>query len=713
MPPKARTFATLSTIVLLLLGSIDVASQSQEKTFCVLHDFGDPKIKDGVWPDWPGTLTMTDDGSVWTAVNRGGAFTLGAVIKIAPDATYTKVADFDAFSGAHPQGGLVNGNNGYLFGTTSEGGRWGFGTIFRISVQGGRLEVIYDFRNGRSTGIQPKGKCTTPQNCEYSPEQRANMSAANPVSSPVVVGENLYGVTPYSNHQQYGTLYTIPLNTAPRANSFTGTTPEKGDEGFKVRCIFQPSLAKDPEMKQFRCNTNGTNARLLIAGAHGELYGTTYTTETGQNGTIFRAAAAGGLLNTLHEFSSPEGSRPVALIQASDYNLYGTTANGGRQNTGVLFKLNTTTHEYKVITDFPKPSNNEYLPGSSPVAGVVEGEDGNLYGALQYGGLHGGGMLFRVAREDDKGDYDFRVLRDFEGSSSGVNPISVAALGKGVIYGTTFKGGAFGGGTLYRYQIDRVAVGGGTIIPTPNPIEIRKWAMATQERAFFDSAKEKDRDEGIAVRLKCDNDPHFVQFIHREVIQLGTTSIPPGNESHPNGKLLSTINKQPLGFKTSCDKCSYAVTSDLNDIHWAPDALDAPGILNGLFHAGSPYFEGGHSAELDCDALTLFDRPEIRPEVAAIFFFAPNVVQRAVVRDYAICGGQVVRQITWIADQTLDQAKKPHWQYQATVSTISNNKIPDYFLCLLKNDGYPLPAGQSIGAGIDCAHLPAATATKP
>lgn len=712
MPPKTRAYAVLSITVLLLLGSIEVASQSQEKTFCVLHHFGDPKIKDGVWPDWPGTLTMADDGSVWTAVNRGGALTLGAVIKIAPDGTYTKVADFDALTGTHPQGGLVNGNNGYLFGTTSEGGRWGFGTIFRISVQGGALEVIYDFRNGRTTLVQPKGECTTPNNCKYSPDQRANMSAANPVSAPVVVGQTLYGVTPYSNHEQTGTLYSIPRDIAPRPASFTATTPEKADEAFKVRCIFKPSLAKDPEMKQFRCNTNGTNSRLLIAGEHGELYGTTYTTDTAQNGTIFRAAAAGGPLNTLHEFSLPEGSGPVALMQASDYNLYGTTANGGRQNAGVVFKLNTTTHEYKVITDFPKPSNSHYVSGSSPVAGVVEGEDGNLYGALQYGGVHGNGLLFRVAKKDDNGDYDFRVLRDFD-SSSGVNPVSVAAISKGVVYGTTFKGGAFGGGTLYRYQINRVAVGGGTIIPTYNPIEVRKWAMATQERALFDSAKEKDTDDGIAVTLKCDNDPHFVQFIHREVIQLNKISIPPGDESHPNGTLLSTMNNKPLSFKTSCDKCSYAVTSDLNDIHWAPDALDAPGALNGLLHTGSPYFEGGHSAELDCDALTLFDRPEIRPEIAVAFFFAPNVVARTVVRDYAICGGQVVRQVNWISDQTLDQAKKPHWEYQATASKISNNKIPDYFLCLLKKDGYPLPAGQSISAGVDCDHLPAATRAQP
>lgn len=79
-------------------------------------------------------------------------------------------------------------------------------------------------------------------------------------------------------------------------------------------------------------------------------------------------------------------------------------------------------------------------------------------------------------------------------------------------------------------------------------------------------------------------------------------------------------------------------------------------------------------------------------------------VARSVVRDYAICGGIVQRQVTWIADQKLDAHEESHWTYLANVSSITNNKIPDYFLCLLKNKGYDLPSGQSITAGVDCIH---------
>ena len=50
---------------------------------------------------------------------------------------------------------------------------------------------------------------------------------------------------------------------------------------------------------------------------------------------------------------------------------------------------------------------------------------------------------------------------------------------------------------------------------------------------------------------------------------------------------------------------------------------------------------------------------------------------------YAISGPQL----------HIDAHQQSHWTYQATFSSVINNKIPDYFLCLLKNKGYDLPSG--------------------
>jgi len=159
MRVKMRAFAAVMVTFILLLGPAELASQEPADTYCVLHHFGAPSTNDAALNLQPaGVITVADDGSLWTTVSRGGAYGAGSVIKMTQDGQYTKVADFNkGTTGGGPQGGLVNGKNGYMYGTTYLGGKWGVGTIFRISVQGGDPEVIYDFRNGRPTGVQPKG----------------------------------------------------------------------------------------------------------------------------------------------------------------------------------------------------------------------------------------------------------------------------------------------------------------------------------------------------------------------------------------------------------------------------------------------------------------------------------------------------------------------------------------------------------------------------
>jgi len=599
------------------------------------------------------------------------------------DGIYAKVADFTFATGGNAQSGLVYGNNSYMYGTTYSGGKWGTGTIFRISVQGGDPEVIYDFRNGTPTGIKPKD-CPTPQTCKCSPEQRANFSASYPISPPVLVGSALYGVTSYSNNQQYGTLYSISRDTAPRSNTFTALTPEDGDDKFHVFCMFQPSLVNDPEMKPLACNTKGNFAGMLVAGHDGNLYGTTM----GVYGSVFKATTSGSV-SSLHVFGFTDGSKPLSLMQASDGNVYGTTVQGGRINWGVLYKIDPrTTGIFSVLTDFPIPTDNSYAQGNVPFAGVVEGPDHYLYGATAAGGLYGRGLLYRIARDGS----GYTVVHDFDSGPHGRRPLTVPMIIGDTIYGMTYLGGTFDAGVIYRFRMNRVSVNGGILLANDGTVEVRAPARATQGA---DPAK--NLSNGITVRLKCDKDPHIVQFIYREMIQPYPNSPPPGAEAFPNGKLLDNSSLAVPCCQTSWGD-PYDITTLLTDIHWNADAPAKP----------NPYFEGGHSAELDCDSLTLFDRPQLP---ALDFDLALKRVSRAVARDYAICGGQVQRQITWISDQTMDDHQQSHWTYQAKLSTAT--KIPDYFLCLLKNRGYDLPLGQTITAGVDCTSLGPALVGKP
>ena len=69
----------------------------------------------------------------------------------------------------------------------------------------------------------------------------------------------------------------------------------------------------------------------LVQGSDGNFYGTTAHGGTnGGVGTVFKISATGAL-TTLYSFTGgKDGGRPQAgLVQGSDGNFYGTTADGG------------------------------------------------------------------------------------------------------------------------------------------------------------------------------------------------------------------------------------------------------------------------------------------------------------------------------------------------------------------------------------------------
>jgi uncharacterized repeat protein (TIGR03803 family) len=136
----------------------------------------------------------------------------------------------------------------------------------------------------------------------------------------------------------------------------------------------------------------------LVQGTDGNLYGTTVysggAAGGGANaGTVF-AVTPGGKLKGLHSFDSTDGAHPSAgLIQASDGNFYGTTEAGGANGGGTVFQITaagtlTTLHNFCTLADC--------ADGETPVAGLVQATDGNLYGTTELGGANGSGTIFQI-----------------------------------------------------------------------------------------------------------------------------------------------------------------------------------------------------------------------------------------------------------------------------------------------------------------------------
>jgi len=140
-------------------------------------------------------------------------------------------------------------------------------------------------------------------------------------------------------------------------------------------------------------STNGSAPGSLLQGRDGNLYGTTDFGGAYGFGTVFKISSD-GVLTTVVSFNDTNASGPYSLMQASDGNFYGTmfrggklsvyTVNGGtyRDYLGTVFRISPTgTLTNLVLFNW----NN----GAAPVAALVEGTDGNLYGSTWSGGLGG------------------------------------------------------------------------------------------------------------------------------------------------------------------------------------------------------------------------------------------------------------------------------------------------------------------------------------
>jgi uncharacterized repeat protein (TIGR03803 family) len=122
-------------------------------------------------------------------------------------------------------------------------------------------------------------------------------------------------------------------------------------------------------------------------------------------------------------------------------NLFGTTTDGGANNRGTVFKLDSNG-AYSLLYTFTGGAD-----GSVPYrAGVVLDTAGNLYGVTNYGGTHGNGVIYKLTPTGQE-----TVLYSFAGGNDGANPLGTLVRDKaGNFYGVTNLGGANGNGTVFR-----------------------------------------------------------------------------------------------------------------------------------------------------------------------------------------------------------------------------------------------------------------------
>jgi uncharacterized repeat protein (TIGR03803 family) len=148
----------------------------------------------------------------------------------------------------------------------------------------------------------------------------------------------------------------------------------------------------------------------------------------------------------LHSFNGVDGGNPYAdLVIGKNGTLYGTTYGGGAPPGvgGTVFQLTSPAKIGEAGTETVLYSFAGGSDGANPAAGLMIGTDGTLYGTTQYGGTSNLGTVFQLTPPTKIGGaWSETVLHSFTGGSDGANPVAGLVIGpNGVLYGTTTLGG--------------------------------------------------------------------------------------------------------------------------------------------------------------------------------------------------------------------------------------------------------------------------------
>jgi len=387
---KRRSFAC--GIVSGLVLGLAPAALAQPTNFSVLRSF---PVSDNP----PGELVEGDDGALYSTT-QGGPSTFGTVFKFNKDGTGYRTLHSFSFAtpggGATPQGALLKSVDGRLYGTTlSNLGTNNSGTVFTLGQDGAGFAVLRRFTGADGDGAEP--------------------------ATGVIEDQDgvLYGTTSLGGGtNNAGTIFKL----------------NKDGSNYAVLHRFGAvgGVSEEPEAG-------------LILGGDGLLYGTTRLGGDNNRGTVFKINRDGSGYAVLHRFSGVDGAWPTArLLESGGGLLFGTASLGGTNNNGTIFRMDRTGGGFLVIYHF----GGAVEDAREPLAGLIKGSDGALYGTTWNGGTNNGGAIFKL-NEDGTG---YLVLHSFTDTQvEGVEPTQPLTLGSdGALYCTTLIGGAHGWGTIFR-----------------------------------------------------------------------------------------------------------------------------------------------------------------------------------------------------------------------------------------------------------------------
>jgi uncharacterized repeat protein (TIGR03803 family) len=381
-------------------------------------------------------IVVDSSGNVFGTTTQGGPYGDGTLFEIqASSGVATTLAVFNGANGDGPHS-LIADSDGDLFGTTWDGGLFNCGTVFEIPKGTNVITTLASF-NGTS-GREPSG---------ISVDSNGNLFGSTYLGGP--------GWVPKYPDSGGGVVFEIPKasGTITTVASFDGAS--SGD-------LPLGGISED---------------------SNGNLFGTT----TANNGTVFEIKQGSGKVTTLLSYVNGGGGWPLActLVEDPSGDWFGTTPGGGLYG-GTIFEIPNGTTTVKTVINFTSDNGDpsaklfrdsagnllgttksglygggsvfEFSPGTGAIttvasfndvqlASVIEDVSGNLFGVDPRGPQNEGTVC-----EIQKGGTTATDLASFHGTT-GYEPLgSLVADSNGNLFGVAEFGGYYGDGAVFEVQ---------------------------------------------------------------------------------------------------------------------------------------------------------------------------------------------------------------------------------------------------------------------
>lgn len=347
---------------------------------------------------------------LWGMTSRGGQHDSGVVFKTDTAGDFYEIVHH--FANHRPEGGLTVGSDGTLYGMTLTGGQFRGGTIFGIDPKSQKLSILFEFEND-STGVYPRGNLIEVNGLFYCLAQGGKAG-----------GGTVFSFDPQTNSvKRLADLLKSPHAHAPIGSFAEGpngnlfaTTKWGGNSIFAgLGTIIEYDLALDTLFVRAKFEGDSTGEQPdgnLLLHANGLFYG--LATHGGHNGqgVLYSFNPKTQTIMAVHHFNKsstgefPDGS----LMIAKNGKLYGGTAGGGDSSAGVFFEFNPATSTYKKLFSFPGKTG-----ASSAVGELIQSSNGKLYGLTKRGGKYGFGTLYEYDIATEK----FAVKHEFSRTNGG------------------------------------------------------------------------------------------------------------------------------------------------------------------------------------------------------------------------------------------------------------------------------------------------------